>query len=282
MKQIVIVLGFALLATPVLAQTAPTLEEAWQTAPEMPGMTEQTHAEMMAALGSPRMPIQTIGILVYDGVNELDLMGPRYVLGQFMGAQTLLVAVEPGTVTTVMGVEIVPDTLMAEVDALDILVVPGGFTGTIEATYDERVHDWIRRIDQTTQATAAVCTGTWILGATGLLDGRRATTNWYRAEEMMTKYGATFSDERFTQDGKYWTSAGVTAGMDMSLALLADLWSTSYAQGVMLDMEYDPAPPFPGGSPETTPPGVLAMMQAMYDAGVLPLMEQFEAGQTND
>ncbi|MEM1115395.1 MAG: DJ-1/PfpI family protein [Bacteroidota bacterium] len=245
-------------------------------------MTETTHADLMATLGTPRVPVQTIGILVYDGVNELDLMGPRYTLGQFMGAQTMLIATEPGTITTVMGVEIVPDTLMADVDALDILVVPGGFTGTIEAAYDEEILAWIRAIDETTVYTTAVCTGTWILGATGLLDGRRAATNWYRAEEMMTTYGATFSDERFTQDGKYWTSAGVTAGMDMSIAMLADLWSESYAQGVMLDMEYDPAPPIEGGSPETTDPEVFRMMEAMYDMGVQPLIERLEAEQTDD
>lgn len=271
-----------LLAGPALAQDAPTLDEARQTAPEMPGMTETTHADLMATLGTPRVPVQTIGILVYDGVNELDLMGPRYTLGQFMGAQTMLIATEPGTITTVMGVEIVPDTLMADVDALDILVVPGGFTGTIEAAYDEEILAWIRAIDETTVYTTAVCTGTWILGATGLLDGRRAATNWYRAEEMMTTYGATFSDERFTQDGKYWTSAGVTAGMDMSIAMLADLWSESYAQGVMLDMEYDPAPPIEGGSPETTDPEVFRMMEAMYDMGVQPLIERLEAEQTDD
>ncbi|MEO0556924.1 MAG: DJ-1/PfpI family protein [Bacteroidota bacterium] len=270
-------LAMTLAASSALAQTAPTLDEAQQTAPEMPGMTEQTHADLMATLGVPRVPIRTIGILVYDGVNELDLMGPRYTLGQYMGAQTLLIATEPGTVTTVMGVEIVPDTLMADVDALDVLVVPGGFTGTIETAYDGEILDWIRRIDQTTTYTAAVCTGTWILGATGLLDGRRATTNWYRAGEMMDRYGATFTDERFTQDGKYWTSAGVTAGMDMSIAMLADLWSEPYAQAIMLDMEYDPAPPVEGGSPETTAPEVFNMMQAMYDMGVQPLMQRLDA-----
>lgn len=253
-----------------------------QTADSSQTRAYETHDDAMVTfaqvVGAPQKAIQTIGILVYDGVNDLDVMGPRYVLGQLMGARTMLIGPSTDPITTVMGVTITPDTARADVDALDLLVVPGGFRGTIEAAYDDSLHDWIRAIDQTTTYTASVCTGAWILGGAGLLQGRRATTNWYRADEMMTKWGATFSDERWTQDGKYWTSAGVTAGMDMSLALLADIWSEAYAQGVMLDMEYDPAPPFEGGSPERTPPSVYQIMYDMYDAGVQPLMQQMEAG----
>ncbi|MEM1054814.1 MAG: DJ-1/PfpI family protein [Bacteroidota bacterium] len=262
----------ALLASPALAQHDD------HATTDLPQITPENHdAVMEDMLGAPKHEIREIGILVYDGVNDLDVMGPRYVLGQIMGARTRLVSVEPGTVTTVMGVQIVPDVAMADVDALDILVVPGGFQGTIQAVYDDAIHDWIRAVDETTTYTAAVCTGGWVLAATGLLEGRQATTNWYRAEEMLAKYGATFTDERFTQDGKYWTSAGVTAGMDMSLAIVQDLFGDAYVQGVMLDMEYDPAPPVVGGTPETTSPEVFQMMQAMYDMGVQPLMEQLEA-----
>ena len=236
------------------------------------------HAALMAEIvGSPKQAIRTLGILVYDGVNDLDVIGPRYVLGQLMGVQTRLIAVEPGTVTTVMGTEIIPDAVIDDVDQLDILVIPGGVAGTIKAAYDERVLSWIRRIDRTSIYTASVCTGGWILGATGLLKGRRATTNWYRAREKLAKYGATFTEERFSRDGKYWTSAGVTAGMDMSLALMREIWGDPYTQGVMLDMEYDPAPPLVGGSPGKTDPKVFRMMEAMYDAGIIPLVDSLEA-----
>jgi len=270
---LLLLLGFAL---PVAAQEAPA-QDADTTA--RPVITPETHDAVMGeVLGTPKHDIRTIGILVYDGVNDLDVLGPKYVLAQIMGAETHLISTEPGSITTVMGTEIVPDTVMADVGALDILVVPGGFRGTVEAVYDSGLHDWIRRVDETTTYTAAVCTGGWVLAATGLLDGRRATTNWYRAEEMLAKHGATFTDDRYTQDGKYWTAAGVTAGMDMALAMLVDLYGgPNYAQGVMLDMEYDPAPPIEGGSPEATDPDVLRMMKAMYDMGVLPLMEQLEA-----
>jgi transcriptional regulator GlxA family with amidase domain len=241
--------------------------------------SDNTHAWVMdAILGKPRQVIKTIGILVYDGVNDLDMMGPRYVLGQ-AGAQTRLIGIRPGPIKTVMGVQVTPDAVIDDVAQLDILIIPGGFTGTIEAAYNPRVLDWIRRIDQGTVYTGAVCTGVWILGATGLLEGRRASTNWYREEEFLKKYKAIPANERYTRDGKYWTSAGVTAGMDMSLAILNDNWGERYTQGVMLDMEYDPAPPITGGTPEKTGALVAWMMKAMYDAGVNPLIEKLEAQQ---
>ncbi len=242
-------------------------------------ITPDNHSMVMdAILGKPRHAIRQIGILVYDGVNDLDMMGPRYVLGQ-AGATTRLIGVKPGPIKTVMGVQVAPDTTIDAVQQLDILVIPGGFTGTIEASYDARVLDWIRAIDRGTTYTAAVCTGVWILGATGLLEGRRASANWYREEEFLKKYKAIPANERYTRDGKYWTSAGVTAGMDMSLALLNDNWGQRYTQGVMLDMEYDPAPPIQGGSPEKTGWLVEWMVKAMYDAGVDPLIERLEKAQ---
>jgi len=230
---------------------------------------------MDAILGKPKQVIKTVGILVYDGVNDLDFTGPRYVLGQ-SGAKTRLIGVKPGPIKTVMGVQVVPDTTIDEVKQLDILVIPGGFTGTIEAAYDPKVLDWIRAIDKTSTYTASVCTGGWILGATGLLEGKRATTNWYRREEFLKKYKAIPTNERYVHDGKYWTSAGVTAGMDMALAIINDNWGPKYTQGVMLDMEYDPAPPVSGGTPEKTGYLVRWMMKAMYDAGVDPLIEKLE------
>ncbi|WP_350284781.1 DJ-1/PfpI family protein [uncultured Croceitalea sp.] len=235
-----------------------------------------THDEIMETVQFKEHAIKSIGILVYEGVNSLDVFGPRYVLGQLMGAKTKLIAIRPGNVKTVMGIEFVPDATIAEVDSLDILVIPGGFRGTIETAYDNDIQQWIRDIDQTTTYTTSVCTGGWILGSTGLLKGKRATTNWYDAKHMMKKYGATFTNERFTKDGKYWTAAGVTAGMDMSLALLEEIAGRDYAQGVMLDMEYDPAPPFEGGSPEKTGTEVLKFMTTMYKSGIDPIIDEME------
>ena len=239
-------------------------------------LTPENHSMVMdLILGKPKHEIRSIGILVYDGVNDLDMMGPRYVLGQ-SGALTQFIALKPGNIKTVMGVDIVPNTVIDSVQQLDILIIPGGFKGTIEAAYNKRLHEWIRKIDQQSTYTASVCTGGWILGATGLLQGKRASTNWYREEEFLKKYGAIPANERYTQDGKYWTSAGVTAGMDMSLAIIKDNWGERYAQGVMLDMEYDPNPPLQGGSPEKTGWPVHWMMKSMYDAGAQPLIDSLE------
>ena len=240
-----------------------------------------SHDELMKSITIQPHTIKTIGILVYEGVNSLDVFGPRYVLKQLMGVDVKMIALKPGNVKTVMGIEFVPDATITEISHLDILVIPGGFTGTLEGTYNEDLLQWIREIDQTTQYTTSVCTGGWILGSTGLLKGKKATTNWFKAEEMLTQYGAQFTSERFTKDGKYWTSAGVTAGMDMSLALVEEIAGTHYAQAVMLDMEYDPAPPVTGGSPEKTDPEVLTFMTQMYSAGFDAVQEQLKNKKSN-
>jgi transcriptional regulator GlxA family with amidase domain len=259
---------------PKIEKLSPADAELKAKLPEQ--VTPENHSMVMdLILGKPRHAIKQIGILVYDGVNDLDFTGPRYVLGQ-AGAKTRLIGIKPGPIKTVMGVQVIPDTVIDDVSQLDILIIPGGFTGTIEAAYDERVLDWIRRIDKGTTYTGAICTGVWILGATGLLEGKQAVTNWYREEEFLKKYKAIPANKRWTNDGKYWTSAGVTAGMDMSLALLNDNWGEKYTQGVMLDMEYDPHPPIQGGTPEKTGWLVEWMMKAMYDAGVNPLIEKLE------
>ena len=246
-------------------------------AKEIENFSPENHVNSMEMIfGKPKFDIKTIGILVYDGVNDLDVMGPRYVLGQAMGVKTQLISIKKGTIKTVMGVEIVPNTTIESVNQLDILIIPGGFTGTIEAAYDDKLHQWIRKIDKTTKYTGAVCTGVWVLGATGLLENKKASTNWYREEEFLKKYKAIPANERYTKDGKYWTSAGVTAGMDMSLAMMKDIYGDKYAQAIMLDMEYDPHPPIEGGTPEKTNWAVNWMMEAMYDGGVNPLIDSLE------
>jgi transcriptional regulator GlxA family with amidase domain len=254
-----------------------TKEDSLKIANEIENFTPENHVSVMdEILGKPKYDIKTIGILVYDGVNDLDFTGPRYVLGQAMGVKTQLIGIKAGNIKTVMGVEIVPNTVIDSVNNLDILIIPGGFKGTIEAAYNKNLHEWIRKIDKTTKYTGAVCTGVWVLGATGLLEGKKASTNWYREEEFLKKYKAIPANQRYTQDGKYWTSAGVTAGMDMSLAIMKDIYGDKYAQAIMLDMEYDPNPPLEGGTPEKTNWAVNWMMKAMYDGGVNPLIDSLE------
>jgi transcriptional regulator GlxA family with amidase domain len=252
-------------------------EDSLKIAEVIENFTPENHVNSMEIIfGKPKYDIRTIGILVYNGVNDLDLMGPRYIFGQAMGVKTQLIALKQGNIKTVMGVEIVPNTVIDSVSQLDILIIPGGFAGTIEAAYNNDLHEWIRKIDKSTKYTGAVCTGVWVLGATGLLENKKASTNWYREEEFLEKYKAIPANERYTQDGKYWTSAGVTAAMDMSLAIMQDIYGDRYAQAIMLDMEYDPQPPIEGGTPEKTNWAVNWMMKAMYDGGVNPLIDSLE------
>ena len=274
MTRILLLLVVSAAAARTLAAQTPGLPPAPEGPSDHTGAHHSDH--MAAALGAQRTPVREVGILVFDGVADLDVMGPRSVLAGMMTPRMRLISVHPGPVRTALGVTLVPEATIADVDSLDLLVVPGG---AIDAMFDERVLDWIRRVDRTTTYTASVCNGAWILAATGLLEGRRASTHWYRAEAMLARYGATFSGERYTHDGKYWTSTGITAGIDMSLALLQDIYGDAYPQAVMLDMEYDPRPPVQGGTPATTPAAIVDFMTAMYDDAFLAAIERGDAEQ---
>lgn len=218
----------------------------------------------LATKPNPNVNVNGIGIYVYDGVNSIDALGP-YRVFKTAGLNVFLVGSHTGTITTGDKLKLVVDKSIAEVSKLDILVIPGGATETVAQTRDQAALDWIKQIDATTVYTTGVCTGSWILGAAGLLKGKNATSNWYRAKQILAKYGATFQQKRWVQDGKYWTSAGVTAGMDMALAIVVNLYGTEYAQAVMLDLEYDPQPPIRGGSLRKTETLPRNNMKWMYD-----------------
>lgn len=220
--------------------------------------------ELMSLKPNPDVTVNGVGIYVYDGMYSLDAMGPFQVF-KSAGLNPFLIAKTKGNITMSNGLTIAVDKSIDEVNQLDVLLIPGGADGTARQTIDASVINWIKKIDQTSIYTTSVCTGAWILGAAGLLEGKEATTHWYRAEEMLTKYGADFEQKRWVRDGKYWTSAGVTAGLDMSLALVNHLFGKEYTQAVMIDLEYDPKPPIQGGTPEKTRPIIAQLMKDMYD-----------------
>lgn len=220
--------------------------------------------ELMSLQPNPNVNINGIGIYVYDGMYSLDALGPHQIF-KSAGLKTMLIAKNPGTITASNGLVIHVDKSIDEIDTLDILLIPGGATGTALQTIDQDVLNWIQRIDENSVYTTSVCTGAWILGATGLLKGKNASTHWYRAKEMMEKYGAKYTGKRWTRDGKYWTSAGVTGAMDLSLAMVNHLFGKQYTQAVMLDIEYDPAPPVVGGTPGKSDQTIATLMRDMYD-----------------
>lgn len=214
-----------------------------------------------------------IGILVYEGFFTLDAIGPLAVLSQLDNAEVQLISAEKEKIKSGRSYFHVPQTI-GNVEQLDILLIPGGADKTWELSKNEKILAWVKKMDAQTQITASVCTGSAILGSAGFLKGRKATTNWYRAQQMLERYGAEFIHERYVTDGKYWTSAGVSAGIDMSFALIDQLKNRSYLEYAMLRLEYHPQPPIDAGSPEKTDDLVLDMMHQMYDYIMLPLLRK--------
>ena len=185
-----------------------------------------------------------------------------------MGVDVFFVGRNKGLIADGRGMQVKVDTSIAEVQQLDILVIPGGFKETYQLTKDTALLSWIKAIDANSKYTTSVCTGAWILGATGLLKNKEATTHWYGKKILADEFGAKVQDKRFVKSGKYWTSAGVSAGMDMSLALVNEIMGEKYTKAAMLDLEYDPQPPFVGGSEQKTDKAIVDNMRKMYDGGM--------------
>ncbi|PWK77239.1 transcriptional regulator GlxA family with amidase domain [Mucilaginibacter oryzae] len=235
--------------------------------------TTKSHEEQMATMfPEPKVQIKTVGILLYDNYAVLDAMGPYHVLSELMGAKVFFVGRHKGLITTGDGLKVQCDTSISEVKQLDILVIPGGLNETYAATKDTALLNWIKAIDVHSKYTTSVCTGAWILAATGLLKGHPATTHWYGKQLLKDRFGIEAEDERYVKSGKYWTSAGVSAGIDMSLGLINDIMGEKYTQTVMLDLEYDPQPPVKGGSEHNTDKSIVASTRAMYDSALEPLL----------
>lgn len=213
-----------------------------------------------------------VGILVYDGFFTLDAIGPLAVLSQMEGAEVNLIRVGESEEIKSGRTRLIVPLSTADVSTLDLLLVPGGSDGTWEMVQNSEVLEWIRMIDANSRYTTSVCTGSWVLGSAGLLENRQATTNWYRAGQMMERFGAQYVPERYTSDDKYWTSAGVSAGIDMSFALIAEIRGEEAAQTAMLRLHYHPEPPIDAGTPEKTDDLVLDMMHQMYDFLMVPLI----------
>lgn len=205
-----------------------------------------------------------IAILVFERLTALDAIGPYEVLSRIPGSELTFVGREAGPLRTDTGrLGINADAAIADVDAADILLIPGG-EGNRPLLEDEEVLDWVRAIDSGSTWTTSVCTGSLVLGAAGLLEGKRATTHWaYR--EALRKYGAEPVVERFVEDGKYVTAAGVSAGIDMALALTARLTHEDVAKAIQLGIEYDPAPPFDSGSPEKASPELVELVRNLEE-----------------
>ncbi len=202
-----------------------------------------------------------VAILLYDRLTALDAIGPYEVLRGLPDSDLRFVAAEPGPKRTDHGsLALVADHALTDVPSPDIIVVPGG-PGEVQARAGNQVLDWLRAADATSQWTTSVCTGSLILGAAGLLRGKRATSHWTALEELR-KFGAEPTEERVVVQGKTVTAAGVSSGIDMALWLVAQVAGDDVAKAIQLAIEYDPQPPFDAGSTSKAPPEIVEMLRS--------------------
>lgn len=200
-----------------------------------------------------------IVFLLYPGVSYLDFMGPQAVFGLLPGARQIFASVG-GQPIREGALTLHSLTRLEDVERCDVLCVPGGPIGP--AVEDAVFMEGVRRLASTARFVTSVCTGSLILGAAGLLEGRRAACHW-AVREQLAHLGAIPDAGRVVRDGHLLTGGGVTAGIDFGLTLAAELAGPEVAQAIQLMLEYAPAPPFNAGRPETAPEAALARMPTL-------------------
>jgi putative intracellular protease/amidase len=202
-----------------------------------------------------------IVIVLFDRFTALDAVGPYQVFTSLPGAEVVFAAEQPGRVSDEeRRLHLSAEAALADVPDPDILVVPGG-PGQDNQMAGGPLHDWLRAADRGTAWTTSVCTGSLILAAAGLLNGRRATSHWLALGEL-AQHGATPAAERVVFDGKYVTAAGVSSGIDMALTLAGRIAGDETAQAIQLGIEYDPQPPYDAGSPYRAPAAITSALRA--------------------
>jgi transcriptional regulator GlxA family with amidase domain len=207
----------------------------------------------------------TITILVFPRLTILDAIGPYEVLSRLPGAVVQFAAPTTGDCVDARGAAVLrPNIALRDVRETDLLLVAGG-PGATSLMTDRQVLEWLRELDRGTTWTTSVCTGSLLLAAAGLLQGRTATTHWASLAELK-QFGVNERSERVVFDGKYVTAAGVSAGIDMALTLAARICGDEVAREIQLAIEYDPQPPFPGGSVSSSPPQIVERLRARYAA----------------
>ncbi len=200
------------------------------------------------------MPFE-IGLLLFPDITQLDLTGPYEVFIKFPDAKVRLIWKSLDPVTAGGGMRILPDTSFADCPQLDLVCVPGG-AGMNLLLNDDETLGFIRSQALEARYVTSVCTGALVLGAAGLLKGKRATTHWM-SHDMLSAFGAIPVNERYVIDGNIVTGGGVTAGIDFALGIAADLHGEELARAIQLAIEYDPAPPFASGSPANASPALV-------------------------
>lgn len=201
-----------------------------------------------------------IGLLLFPDITQLDMTGPYEVFTKLPGAEVHLVWKSLEPVTANGGMQITPTTTFAACPQLDLVCVPGG-PGMNALLNDEETLAFLRKQAAGARYVTSVCTGALVLGAAGLLKGKRAATHWM-SRDMLKAFGATPVAQRVVVDGNVITGGGVTAGIDFALKVAAEAFGDDLAKAIQLGIEYDPQPPFAAGSPEGAGPAIVEKARA--------------------
>jgi cyclohexyl-isocyanide hydratase len=204
-----------------------------------------------------------VGFVLFPDVTQLDLTGPLQVLARLPQSTTHIVAKSMAAVPSDCGLGLVPTHTFANCPPLDLICIPGGVNGVIGAIGDQETVEFVRRQAAGAKYVTSVCTGAFVLGVAGLLNGRRATTHWAYTE-LLGLVGAKYQKARIVKDGNLITAGGVTSGIDFGLSVVAEIAGETTAQAIQLGIEYDPAPPFDAGHPDRAPAVVKSALSDRY------------------
>ena len=216
-----------------------------------------------------------IGFVLFPNLTQLDFTGPLQVLHRVPGARTHIVAKTREPIPSDCGLSLLPTATFEDCAPLDLICVPGGF-GVSGAIADKPTIDFVRRQGERAKYVTSVCTGAFVLGVAGLLEGRRATTHWAYTG-LLPLVGARYEKARVVRDGNVFTGGGVTAGIDFALAVAAEVAGAEAAQRIQLAIEYDPAPPFTAGSPDTAPAAVRDRLGSFYEQRLATFRGELQA-----
>jgi cyclohexyl-isocyanide hydratase len=212
-----------------------------------------------------------IGYLLFSDLTQLDLTGPLQVLSRLPGATSHIIAKTTGPVCSGCGLSLLPTTTFEACPELDLLIVPGGI-GVAEAIRDPSTIAFVQHCAASARYVTSVCTGAFLLGAAGLLRGRKATTHW-AYHGLLPIVGATPVRQRVVKDGSVITGAGVTAGLDFALSLVAEFTNDDVARTIQLAIEYNPAPPYNAGSPENAGIVLTNRLESFYESQISSFRE---------
>jgi len=210
------------------------------------------------------MSLFNVGFVIFPHLTQLDFTGPQQVLARLPDSAMHIVAKSAAPVPSDSGLGLVPTHTFENCPPLDLICVPGGNAGVVKAIADRETIEFVRRQSASAKYVTSVCTGAFILGVAGLLEGRRATTHWAFAE-LLPLVGATHEKARVVKDGNVITAGGVTSGIDFGFRVVAEIAGDSVAQAVQLGLEYDPEPPFASGHPDRASAAVKTMLFPRYE-----------------